>query len=144
MCKVYVCVAAELMCIYILTNTQAHTSAIIICFSHTATSLHWNRYIWFTILFICYQHFQVQTPNSFPICIVEDIYIYDSIVTSTCTCIFLPTCTCRFIAEVKVFLWFSFGSVGLYQKDSYCVMRQNNINSISSFIFSENVFSTYV
>lgn len=76
--------------VYIDSNkSQAHTSAIIrYCFSHTATSLHWNRYIWFTILFIFDQHFQVQTSNSFPIC----IYIYDSIVTSTCTCTFLPTC----------------------------------------------------
>lgn len=114
---------------YICHNKMLFTH----CYIFTLKSLRW-----FTILFICYQHFQVQTPNSFPICIVEDMYIYDSIVTSTCTCIFLPTC--RFIAEVKVFLWFSFGSVGLYQKDSYCVMRQNNINSISSFIFSENVF----
>lgn len=131
--------------IYILTNTQAHTSAIIRhCFSHTATSLHWNRYIWFTILFSFYQHFQMQTSNSFPICVC--VYIYESIVTSTCTCTFLPTR--RFIAEVKVFLWFSFGSVGLYQKTHIAlwgkIISTQLIPSFSPRMFFSTYFQTFI
>lgn len=126
--------------VYIDSNkSQAHTSAIIrYCFSHTATSLHWNRYIWFTILFIFDQHFQVQTSNSFPICIY--IWLHCNIYLA-CTCTFLPTCgfNCWGEGLFMVFLW----KCRTLSKDSYCVMGQNNINSINSFIFSENVFSTY-